>query len=378
MSASEKKVLVRVARSDVSYPVLISKKASAAELKRVFESLGALKKGRRACVLIDAGVASARPDLVSAFERLYPSSKNPWVQVAGNESSKSFRRAEQILGQMIEAGLTRADLCVAIGGGVTGDLGGFVASLYMRGIDVVHVPTTLLAMVDSSIGGKTAVNHDAGKNLVGSFHQPLGVVAVLDLLRTLPEADFSSGLGEVFKYAVGFSPALAKYLKLNAARIARRDPATLAHLVLESARIKAKVVGRDERESGGLKGSRPPAGLDRRLLNLGHTTGHGLEKAYGLAHGVAVAAGVTLAVKLSVRLKLCPPRCYTETMELARELGLKTEADLSWRLSEILPFMKKDKKLLEGKLQFVCVRAIGRSMVHPVAFEQLKLLEGGI
>lgn len=375
-------VNVRIKRRDVEYPVAIAKNSSASELGQVFERLGFFEKRgrvgkvkRHAAVLIDQGFAKARPDVIRTFKKLYPETENLFIKVPGNESSKSLTMAGNILGEMIKAGITRNDVCIAVGGGVLGDLGGFVASIYNRGIDVVQVPTTLLAMVDSSVGGKTAVNHPSGKNLIGTFHQPAAVIDVLDFLATLPDGDYQSGLGEVFKYAVGFSPSLFRYLSKDTAAVHNRDPKALAHMILESVKIKAKVVSADERETGitELKGTK--VGGDRRLLNLGHTLGHGIEKAYALPHGVAVAVGVTLAAKFSARVNLCRSQCYDEVMELGSRLALKTEANMDWRLKDIMPYVLRDKKVVGGTLHFIGVKKIGQAVVRPTRVQELKALE---
>lgn len=385
MLSQKRKIQVRINRNDVSYPVIVSRQSTSTELGRVFSGIGLFesrgqmgKVERRACILLDEGFARARSDVVRSVKRLFPERKHLHITVQGAEVSKTFAKAEEIIGRMIRFGLARGDFVLAIGGGVVGDLGGFVASLYHRGIDVVHVPTTLLAMVDSSVGGKTAVNHPEGKNLIGTFHQPAAVVAVLDFLDSLPDFDFQSGLGEVFKYAAGFSPDLFKYLDRHHADVLARDPNALTHILLESVAMKAEVVRRDERETGVvlLNASRRSKFADRRLLNLGHTTGHGLEKAYALPHGLAVAIGVTLAAKLSAKIKLCPLRCYDQTMTLATKLSLKTEADLDWKLADIMPYIKRDKKIVGDRVQFVGLKDIGHAVVRPTRFDELKLLEG--
>lgn len=378
MSKSE--LSVHIKRSHADYPVIVARESSVATLKDIFGKQGLLeKKGRlgrvkrRACVLVDHGFDKARPDVVRALKKIYPDAVA--LKIPGNESSKSLATATKILGQMIKAGFTRNDLCVAVGGGVLGDLGGFVASLYHRGLDVVQVPTTLLAMVDSSVGGKTAVNHPDGKNLIGTFHQPVAVIDILDLLATLPDADYQSGLGEVFKYAVGFSPALFRYLGREAAAVHNRDPKALAQLILESVAIKARIVGADERETGVAEIKGTKAGGDRRLLNLGHTLGHGIEKAYGLPHGVAVAVGVTLAAKFSARVNLCRAQCYDEVMELGSRLALKTDANVAWRLKDIMPYVARDKKIVGSRVHFVGLRKIGVSVIRPTRLTEFRVLE---
>ncbi len=384
MPTTSRKIQVRIRRPDKSYPVVVCAKSTAIELRKVFSSLGMFESRgpmgrlkRRACIMIDDGFAHARPDVVKTLKRLYPPGENLFIKVAGAETSKSFDKAQKILGEMISHGLRRNDLCIAVGGGVIGDLGGFVASLYHRGIDVVHIPTTFLAMVDSSIGGKTAVNHSEGKNLIGTFHQPAAVIAVLDFLESLSDFDFLSGIGEVFKYAAGFSPQLFHYLDRHAAGVLDRKPENLRYILLESVRIKAEVVRRDERETGvtNLDLGRSKF-ADRRLLNLGHTMGHGIEKAYSMPHGLAVAVGVTLAAKLSAKVKLCPLRCYDQIMGLATKLSLQTETDLHWSLKDVLPYVRRDKKLVGDYLQFVCLKDVGHAVVRLTKIDELKQLEG--
>lgn len=370
------KLDVKIHRSNYEHPIVVCQSGSARDLGDVFDRLGFFK-GRRALVLIDQGFARARPDIVQALKKIFPQKKNLYFAVPGRESSKSLAFATKILGKMVDTGLTRGDFCLAVGGGVVGDLGGFVASLYHRGIDVVHMPTTLLSMVDSSLGGKTAVNHPQGKNLIGTFHQPAAVIQVLDFVQSLSHDDFQSGLGEVFKYAVGFNARLFGYLKTNTAAIHNRNSDTLMRVILESAKIKAKIVGADERETGVARLRKNVGPNDRRLLNLGHTLGHGIEKAYKLPHGVAVAVGVTLAAKLSRELKLCSHQCYDDIMELASGLALKTEENFDWRLKDVMPYVLRDKKIVAGRVQFVAIRSIGRAMIRPTRFNEFKLLVRG-
>lgn len=367
------RVEVDIRRTNYSYPVLVRATSSRAILDQIFSTLSLYEnrgERRRAFVFIDQGFARTRPDFVRVLKGLWPSSKNRYLLVPSGESSKSLSTASKILGDMIAAGLTRSDLCLAVGGGVVGDLVGFVASLYARGISVVHIPTTLLSMVDSSVGGKTGVNHPLGKNLIGTFHQPTAVIDCLDFVQSLPDSDFQSGLGEVFKYGVGLSPSFYRFLLSNSAAIHNREAAVLSYIVSESVRIKSKIVGRDERESGVSGGS------DRRLLNLGHTLGHGLEKAYKMPHGVAVAVGITLAARFSREVKLCSAQCYDDVMELASRLALKTETSFDWSLKKIMPYVYKDKKTTGKKVNFVGLKSIGKCVVRPTRFSEFKLLEG--
>lgn len=361
---------VKIGSASKKYPIYFCDRGDVGELRKIFRSLELQK--RRSCVLIDEGFTSARGDFLQSLKELLPVEQNLFITVPAGEAAKSWNYAGQVLGQMIRAGLSRNDFCVAVGGGVVGDLGGFVASLFGRGIDVIHVPTTLLAMVDSSIGGKTAVNHDDGKNLIGTFHQPKAVIQTLSFLKTLSQSDYLSGLGEVFKYAVGFDRGLFRFLDTHASGVLSRDFRVLRRILADCVAIKAKIVAADERESGAPRSPK----LDRRLLNLGHTFGHAFEKAYGLQHGVAVAAGVTLSARFSWQVKLCPQRCYDEVMGLAANLQLKSADQLSWKWREVERYIKRDKKVSGDQVQFVGLRNVGSAVIRPTLISDLRKLEG--
>jgi 3-dehydroquinate synthase len=278
------------------------------------------------------------------------------------EQAKSFRGLESLSDALLAAGIDRTGLVIAFGGGVVGDLAGFCAGVLKRGIDWVQIPTTLLAQVDSSVGGKTGINTQYGKNLVGLFHQPALVVADTDLLASLLERERRAGYAEAVKYGVLGEARFFSWLERHGARALEGDPAALVPMVARSCRIKAGFVSRDEREAG-----------ERALLNLGHTFGHALEAATGyserLLHGEAVAIGMVLALRLSVRLGHASP---DDAQRLERHLA---GASLPIRLGDIpgrpleadqlLAHIRHDKKAKGGHLAFVLVHGIGRAFVAP-------------
>jgi len=243
---------------------------------------------------------------------------------------------------------------VALGGGVVGDMAGFAAACYQRGIAFVQVPTTLLAQVDSSVGGKTGVNHPGGKNLIGAFHQPAVVIADTDTLKTLPPRELRAGLAEVIKYGLICDAPLFAWLEQHMDELLAHDSAALSHIVRRSCEIKAEIVGRDEREQG-----------DRALLNLGHTFGHALESTTGYTrwlHGEAVGAGLLMAATMSRESGLLQGDVVERLRKLLARTGLPTEArDL--RAADVLEHMRIDKKVKSGRIRLVLLRSIGASFV---------------
>jgi 3-dehydroquinate synthase len=279
------------------------------------------------------------------------------LAVAEGEDAKTLAVAEALYRQLAVREAQRQDLVVALGGGATGDLAGFVAATYLRGIPVLQVPTTLLAMVDAAIGGKTAVNLPAGKNLVGAFHQPVAVVADVVALRTLPEAEFRSGLGEVAKYALAFDRGLIGILGRETGSLAgpdrRQQDELLMDVVRRCVEIKAEVVSKDERDAG-----------DRLFLNYGHTLGHALERLDGFgarSHGEAVAIGMIFAARLAERLGVSGPGLVERHVRLLEPLGLPTGGPLP-PAPEVVAAMGMDKKR-RGALRFVLLEDVGRPTV---------------
>ena len=271
------------------------------------------------------------------------------------ESEKTLANVERIFEALATTRLTRDGTVVALGGGVIGDLAGFAAACWMRGVRFVQVPTTLLAMVDSSVGGKTGVNIARGKNLVGAFHQPSLVVADLAALDTLPDRELRAGLAEVVKYgAIGDADFFA-WLEAHAAALCARDPEALARAVAQSCTHKARIVARDERESG-----------ERALLNFGHTFGHALEQVTGYAtllHGEAVAIGMLQAARLSAALGLADDRAARRLEALLVAIGLPTAPPAGLDPVVLLDAMALDKKASAGSLRFVLWHGIGEARV---------------
>jgi 3-dehydroquinate synthase len=347
-------IIVDVALGARAYPIAIG--------RGLLASLGAraaaLKPHAKAAIVTDATVAGLH--LAAAEKALAAGGiASTSVVVPAGEASKSFARLEAVCDELIAAKVERGDLVVALGGGVVGDLAGFAAAIVRRGLDYVQVPTTLLAQVDSSVGGKTAINSRRGKNLIGSFHQPVLVVADTALLDTLPPREFRAGYAELVKYGLIGDAAFFAWLEANAAELFAGTPAR-EHAIATCCRMKAEIVARDERETG-----------DRALLNLGHTFGHAIEAAAGfsarLLHGEAVALGTALAFAFSARRGLLPG---TEAERVIRHLGA---VGLPTRLSAVpgglpdadglMELMAQDKKVKRGRLPFILVRGIGRAFV---------------
>lgn len=276
------------------------------------------------------------------------------------ETTKNFAMLEQLTDGLLARQVERGDVVIALGGGVIGDLAGFAASIVRRGIDFVQIPTTLLAQVDSSVGGKTGINTRHGKNLIGAFHQPQLVLADIDLLSTLPRREFLAGYAEVVKYGLLGDREFFDWLEVNSQALIGGDIAARTHAVAVSCRTKARIVAEDERE----------AGL-RALLNLGHTFGHALEAEAKydskLVHGEAVGIGMIMAFELSARLGLCPPADAGRVRAHLTSCGLPTTAaavGLGGITTEaLIEHMKQDKKVVRGKLTFVLARAIGDAFV---------------
>ena len=273
------------------------------------------------------------------------------VLVPDGEEAKSWDTAGRLIGELLELGLDRRSVIIAFGGGAVGDLAGFVASIYLRGVSLVQVPTTLLAQVDSAVGGKAAVNHPRGKNLIGSFHQPSLVVADPSLLRTLPRRELLSGLAEVVKYGVIADAELFSLLEAKADEILGRDLRVLTEVVARCCAIKARLVEVDERDTRGL----------RAALNYGHTVGHALESLthHGMRHGEAVAVGMAVAARLSERLGIMDADDVERQRRLLRRLGLRTALP-RLAVAALLGAMRRDKKAEAGAIRFVLPTGIGK------------------
>ena len=276
------------------------------------------------------------------------------------EATKSWTYLQKTVDFLLEEKTERADVIIALGGGVIGDLVGFAAAILRRGVNFVQIPTSLLAQVDSSVGGKTGINTSQGKNLVGAFHQPSLVLADVEVLNTLQKRDFLSGYGEVVKYGLLGSEDFFVWLERNGPALVSGDITARLEAVRMSCQIKVDIVAKDETEQG-----------DRALLNLGHTFSHALEAATGysnrLMHGEGVAIGCVLAFELSARLGLCPQEAPSRVRAHLQKMGMKTEiADIKGSLpaaAELLSIMAQDKKVVGGKLNFILVNDIGKSFM---------------
>lgn len=323
------------------------------------EAIAPLLKRRRTAVVSDAtvwGLHGAR--LTAALERS-GIAVSP-VIVAPGEQTKSFEGLADVTDRLLALELDRGDVVTAFGGGVVGDLAGFAAAIYKRGIDFVQIPTTLLAQVDSSVGGKTAIDTARGKNLVGAFHQPKLVLADLDVLATLPEREMRAGYAEVIKYGLLGDFRFFEWLEVNAGAVLARDPAALAQAVARSIEMKAEIVAEDETEQG-----------RRALLNLGHTFGHALEAETGygaaLLHGEAVAAGMALAFRFSAAQGLCQTQEATRATAGIAAAGLPTTlAEISrdaFGAERLVRHMAQDKKAQDGKLTFILAHGLGQAFV---------------
>lgn len=334
----------------------------------VRDALRAAVQGRRCLVVTDSHVGPLYGTATMAQLTDGGVAGASLHTIPAGEASKTLATAETLYAAALAADLDRQSVIVALGGGVVGDLAGFVAATYMRGIPVIQMPTTLLAQVDSSIGGKTGVDLPAGKNLVGAFHQPAAVFADLDWLRSLPPREWRCGMAEVIKYAMIGDAPLGAFLREQAAALAALELTAVEEMVGRCAAQKAGIVARDERETTG----------QRAVLNYGHTFGHALEALGGYAlfsHGEGVAIGMGMAADLAVQLQLAPPALVTAQDALLRQFDLPTRCPRHAALTPaaILEAMQHDKKAQAGKLRFVVVPACGHAETVTVADRNLLL-----
>ncbi|HSO06772.1 MAG TPA: 3-dehydroquinate synthase [Pelomicrobium sp.] len=289
-----------------------------------------------------AGLAEAGVDAIS-------------IVIPDGEAHKDWPTLNSIFDALLENRCERSTSVIALGGGVVGDLAGFAAATYQRGVPFVQVPTTLLAQVDSSVGGKTGINHRLGKNMIGAFYQPLAVIADVATLDTLPERELKAGIAEIIKYGLIRDAEFFAWLELNIERLLARDADALAFAIVRSCRNKAEVVAQDEHEAG-----------VRALLNLGHTFGHAIEAGMGYGawlHGEAVAAGTVLAAELSARLGLLSAADAERVTALIRRGGLPTDAP-ALGADRYLELMAVDKKVSAGKIRFVVLEGIGKASLR--------------
>lgn len=347
-------VRLTVATPSRSYPIVIGE-GTLATLSRVLDDAGA---PARRLVVSNALVWRLHGARLASAGLTDP------ILVPDGERYKTVQTVGRVYDALVRANADRASTLITFGGGVLGDLAGFAAASYLRGIPLVHIPTTLLAQVDSAVGGKVGVNHPLGKNLIGAFHQPYAVVVDLAVLDTLPRREFRAGLYEVIKYGVTSSPSLFARIVRDRTAIFAKQPDVLLPVVSESCAIKAQVVAADERESG-----------LRRILNFGHTAGHALEavtKFRRYRHGEAVAYGMLVAAELAVRRGALAAADRQALADLVSALGpLPPIGDLT--VTQILDAMKHDKKMVAGRLHFVLPTAIGATaIVDDVTEKEMK------
>ena len=353
---------VKVPLADRTYPIHIG----AGLLADLGKHCARQKLGQRCAVISDATVARRyrKPALASlkaaGFETIFIS------QPAG-EQAKTLKNVQACYDQLAKHRIERGSFIVALGGGVVGDMAGFVAATYLRGIDFVQVPTTLLAQVDSSVGGKVGVNLAAGKNLVGAFHQPKFVLCDLDTLRTLPAREFRAGLAEVIKYGIIYDAKLFTRLERDLPKLLQQHPATLAAVIARCCQIKAAVVGLDENETG-----------LRAILNFGHTLGHGLEaiSKYGkYLHGEAISIGQVAAARISQAQAGLPAKDTARITALFKNTGLPTSVKLTLaQTKRLFTAIQLDKKVTAGQINFVLAKKIGQVLtgqkVQPAQIRQ--------
>lgn len=289
------------------------------------------------------------------------------LTVPQGEVSKSLKEAEKLLEKILKIGCDRKSLILSVGGGVVGDLAGFCASVLLRGVDFIQVPTTLLAQTDSSVGGKTAVNSSSGKNLIGTFHQPKAVFIDTHTLRTLDPQQMLAGFAEVVKYGLVLNADFWNWLVLNGEKVTALDDDACRYAIEQSCRIKAAVVSADEFEETGL----------RALLNYGHTIGHAIEGVAGMRgtilHGEAVAIGSVLATWLAANMQICAPDLPEKISAQYEKWGLPVQFDTALKNSDLTAFMRKDKKARDNKLNFVLLETIGSAvLVEDVPMENVE------
>jgi 3-dehydroquinate synthase len=352
------------ASEPITVPVALGSRAYDIVIGRgLLVSLGAriakLRPGARTAIVTDETVAAhhlAAAEAALAGANIVSSR----IVVPAGEATKSFTHFENVCEAIVAARIERGDLVVALGGGVIGDLAGFAAACMRRGVDFVQVPTTLLAQVDSSVGGKTGINSRHGKNLIGAFHQPVLVIADTALLDTLPPREFRAGYAEVVKYGLLGDEAFFNWLEANSAEVFSGGPAR-EHAIAVCCRAKAAIVARDERETG-----------ERALLNLGHTFGHALEAGCGfsgrLLHGEAVALGMQMAFDFSVRRGICKGQDAGRVRAHLASSGLPTHAkDVPGGVpgvDALMELIAQDKKVKRGALTFILVRGIGQAFIE--------------
>lgn len=340
---------LNVELGDRSYPIRIGHDllADAAQFAEA--------QGRRIKIVCDENVA--RLYLSALLTTLGLSQSDALILPAG-EAQKNWDNAEKILDWLLSNRLARDGMVIALGGGVIGDMAGFCAALYQRGVDFIQIPTTLLAQVDSSVGGKTAVNHPRGKNMIGAFHQPRAVIADIATLKTLPHRELLAGVAEIIKYGMLADAGFFKWLEQNLDRLLAQEPEALTQAVYRSCELKARIVAQDEREAIG--------GGPRALLNLGHTFGHAIETYTGYTqwlHGEAVATGLCMAADMSAQQGWISVEDAARCVALIQRAGLPIRPPQGMTPDHFLDLMGHDKKVAAGKMRLVLMRKIGMAVL---------------
>lgn len=342
-------IQVDVALAERSYPILIGQGLLAA-----CAPLLTLAEGRMVAIVTDDQVGPLYAARLEAALQGVAASRLT-VTLPHGEANKGWDTLQRIFDALLEARFDRGALIVALGGGVVGDMAGFAAAIYQRGIDFVQVPTTLLAQVDSSVGGKTGINHPLGKNMIGAFHQPRLVLIDTDTLATLPAREVSAGLAEILKHGAIADAGYFEQVVKDLAALRAGDVSAFARAIARSCEIKASVVSRDERE-GGL----------RAILNFGHTFGHAIEAGLGYGewlHGEAVGAGMVMAADLSHRLGLVEASVHERIQQAVAEAGLPVRGP-RWAVQRYIELMSVDKKAEQGTPKFVLLNALGSAVVQ--------------
>ena len=337
---------LRVELGQRSYPIVIGRGL----LARVGELLTQNWQGHQIVILSDDAVAPLYMETVR--DAIAPPQAVNQIVIATGETHKTLQTFEQVCTQLLQHRVARDALLVALGGGVVGDIAGFVAASYLRGIAFAQIPTTLLAQVDSSVGGKTGVNHALGKNMIGAFYQPCSVIIDMDTLTTLPARHYIAGLAEVVKYGLIADATFFTWLENNVDPLLNHDDAALSYAIEHSCAIKAQIVAADELEQIG----------QRALLNLGHTFGHAIEASLGYGqwlHGEAVGCGLALAARLSANLGYLSDACVNRIVSLLQQFGLPTSKPHTLDAQTLLDAMTLDKKNKRGHQRYILLHAIG-------------------
>ena len=331
---------------DNSYPIFIREGASLS-----LDNFDGYIAGKDIAIITNEVVA---PLYLNEISDLFSNMNVIEYILPDGEQEKKLKTVHKIIDRLMEAGFGRDATLIALGGGVVGDITGFTASIFMRGINFIQIPTTLLAQVDASVGGKTAVNHKAGKNLIGSFHQPKCVICDSIFLATLKATEISAGLSEIIKYGLIYDREFFQWLQKNIQQILSNDPVAVAHAIQRSCAIKAEIVAQDEKEQS-----------VRALLNFGHTFGHAIEKLTGYGnwtHGDAVAVGMVLAARLSENMSLITPEDVQNIEEILTAANLPISLP-NVEPAELLAAMQSDKKVKDRNIQLVLLKNIGEAFL---------------